>query len=115
MANECIFCKIAAGELPADIVYEDEQITAFNDVNPQAPIHILVIPNRHIADVAEAEDTELLGQLVQVATKIADDEGIGTPDQGYRLVMNYGSRGGLTVHHLHVHLIGGRVMRWPPG
>lgn len=115
MPNDCIFCKIATGDMPADIVYDGEQVKAFYDVNPQAPTHILIVPNRHIANVTEAEDAELLGHMVQVATQIANDEGIGTPDRGYRLVMNYGSQGGLTVHHLHLHLLGGRAMAWPPG
>lgn len=115
MADDCIFCKIASGEVPADVVYQDDRVTAFHDANPQAPIHILTVPNRHIRDVTTVEDNALLGHMMDVATQIGDDEGIGTPDRGYRLVVNYGSQGGLAVTHLHLHLLGGRAMRWPPG
>lgn len=115
MADDCIFCKIASGDVPADIVHQDERVTAFHDANPQAPTHILVVPNRHIRDVTEVEDSNLLGHMMEVATQIGDAEGIGTSDRGYRLVINYGSQGGLAVKHLHLHVLGGREMGWPPG
>lgn len=117
MAEDCIFCKIAAGDIPADVVYQDDRITAFRDTNPQAPIHILIVPNRHVRDVTalSSSDAELMGHMVNVATQVGEDEGLGTPDRGYRLVVNYGSQGGLAVPHLHLHLLGGREMGWPPG
>lgn len=112
---DCLFCRIAAGEIPAKVVYHDEQLTAFRDINPQAPTHILIIPNRHlesIADVAEA-DRDLIAAMVSLANQLASDEGIA--ESGYRLVNNKGANGGQTVPHLHVHLLGGRPMTWPPG
>ncbi len=115
--QDCIFCKIVAGEVPSDIVYKDEHVTAFRDINPQAPIHILVVPNRHIATTADltAEDEGLMGHLVRVAHLVAEQEQIATSDRGYRLVLNYGKDGGLLVYHLHMHVLGGRRMGWPPG
>lgn len=110
----CIFCQIAAGAAPARIVYRDEDIIAFHDIAPQAPTHILIVPARHITSLAEtdARDTLLLGRLIVVATDIARTEELAA---GYRLVISTGPQGGQTVGHLHVHLIGGRPMRWPPG
>lgn len=115
--QDCIFCKIVAGEVPSDIVYRDEHVTAFRDINPQAPVHVLVVPNRHIATVADitADDELLMGHLIRVATLVAEREQIHTPDRGYRLVLNYGKDGGLLVHHVHLHVLGGRRMGWPPG
>lgn len=110
-----IFSKIIAGEIPADIVYEDDQVLAFRDINPQAPVHILIIPRKEIPtvnDVAEA-DRELVGHLVTTAATIARTEGIA--DDGYRLVFNCNSQGGQEVYHLHLHLMGGRKMGWPAG
>jgi histidine triad (HIT) family protein len=115
MPADCLFCKIASGEIPSTIVYEDEQCVAFRDINPQAPTHILVIPRRHIAGVAEAEagDQELLGHLLLVVAEVARDEGIA--DSGYRTVINWGRDSGMEVPHLHLHVLGGRAMSWPPG
>lgn len=110
-----IFQKILDGEIPADIVHSDDQCIAFRDVRPQAPVHILVIPRKPITGLAavEAEDAPLLGHLVWVATRIAQD--LGLDDSGYRLIVNQGSDGGQSVFHLHVHLLGGRSLGWPPG
>lgn len=114
MSQDCIFCKIAAGEM-GDIIYQDETVTAFKDIGPQAPTHILIIPNKHIAslDKAQPEDQALLGRLLLTAAQIARDQGAAA--EGYRLVINTGSQGGQTVFHLHVHLLAGRPMTWPPG
>jgi histidine triad (HIT) family protein len=114
MSSDCIFCKIAAGEIGGPPVYQDEHVTAFKDINPQAPVHILVIPNKHIASVSEAaaEDEGLLGKLLRTSAKIADEQGL---NGGYRLITNTGPDGGQTVFHIHVHLLGGRRMTWPPG
>jgi len=115
MSNDCIFCKIAAGEFGGPPVYQDDDVTAFRDINPQAPTHILLIPNRHIESVSHAsqEEQALLGKLLMVAADVAKEEGLD--DNGYRLVINKGVYGGQTVFHLHVHLLGGRRMTWPPG
>lgn len=103
----CIFCRIVKGEASGEIVYQDEEVTAFRDINPKAPTHILVVPNKHIRSLAyaEPEDTLLLGRLLQVAKDLADQQGIRS--SGYRLVMNCGSGAGQVVHHLHLHLLGG--------
>jgi len=113
--NECIFCRIASGEIPSAKVYADEYVTAFRDINPVAPTHILIIPNRHIESVAhvQEEDQEILGALFLTARRIAEESGLS--ERGYRLVVNAGTDGGQTVPHLHVHLLGGRQMTWPPG
>ena len=115
MSQDCIFCKIAAGEIGGPPVYQDNHVTAFKDLNPQSPTHILVIPNKHITSVSNAtdEDQMLLGELILTAAKVADQEGLA--GNGYRLVINTGAHGGQTVFHLHVHLLGGRNMVWPPG
>ena len=115
MSQDCIFCKIAAGEFGGPPVYQDEQITAFKDINPQAPVHILIIPNQHIAslEAASPEDQALLGQLLLTAAKIAREHGLA--EKGYRLLTNTGPQAGQTVSHLHLHLLGGRNMTWPPG
>jgi histidine triad (HIT) family protein len=111
---ETIFSKIIRREIPATIVYEDDRALAFRDINPQAPVHILVIPKRVIPTIADAtaEDESLLGHLLLVATQVAREEKL---DGGYRLVINCGQNGGQTVYHLHIHLLGGRAMGWPPG
>jgi histidine triad (HIT) family protein len=111
---DCIFCKIVAGTIPAKKVREDELVVAFHDIEPKAPTHILVIPKRHVASLAEAKavDETLLGRLLLTAADIAREQGLGT---GYRLVISTGPEGGQTVDHLHVHLLGGRQMHWPPG
>lgn len=103
----CIFCRIIQGEAPGEIVYRDKEVTAFRDINPKAPVHILVVPNKHIHSLAHAEpeDTLLLGQLLQVAKSLAEQEGIA--NSGYRLLMNCGQGAGQIVYHLHLHLLGG--------
>lgn len=112
---DCIFCKIANKEIPTEVIYEDENVVAFNDLNPTAPVHILVIPKKHIASLndATAEDTELLGKIMLTIQKIAADQGIA--EKGYRVVTNCGEQGGQSVKHLHFHLLGGREMLWPAG
>lgn len=112
---DCIFCRIAQGDVPATVVHDDEDLVAFRDANPQAPTHILVIPRRHVAslDHAGGDDAQLLGTLLLAARDLARAEGIA--DDGYRTVLNVGADGGQTVHHLHLHLLGGRAMDWPPG
>jgi histidine triad (HIT) family protein len=114
MTTDCVFCRIAAGEIPARIVHEDERVVAFHDLAPKAPTHLLVIPRRHIATLAETrdEDAELLGRVVRTAIELAAQEGL---DQGFRLVWNNGELAGQSVFHLHLHLLGGRRMEWPPG
>ena len=113
--TDCIFCKIIAGDIPGDIVYQDDDVLAFRDLNPQAPTHILVIPKKHIATTNDLkpEDAELAGKLLLAAGKIARDEGIA--DDGYRTVLNCNAGAGQTVFHIHLHLLGGRPMSWPPG
>ncbi len=110
----CIFCKIVSDEIPSTKVYEDDEFLAFKDVNPTAPVHLLVIPKAHIAslDAAEKEHAALLGRLQIVAAEIARQQGIA--QDGYRLVLNCGVQGGQTVDHLHYHLIGGQMLGWPP-
>jgi histidine triad (HIT) family protein len=114
MSSECLFCKIVSGAIPAKRVFEDELSLAFADINPQAPTHLLIIPKEHIPSLAHAakDHAALLGHLVFVATDLARSHGL---ENGYRLVVNTGNDGGQTVHHLHVHLLGGRQMHWPPG
>jgi len=113
--SDTLFSKIAAGEIPADIVYEDDDVVAFRDIGPQAPTHVLVIPRKPIPTVNDLDpgDAELVGKLFLVAKKIAKDEGIA--EAGYRTVINCNAGAGQTVYHLHLHLLGGRPMRWPPG
>jgi len=111
-SSDCLFCKIVAGDIPASRVYEDEFAIGFPDINPQAPTHILIIPKQHIASTAEAEHSALLGSLMSAAAQIARSEKL---DNGYRIVVNTGDDGGQTVNHLHLHLLGGRHMSWPPG
>ncbi len=110
----CLFCRIANRELPGKIVYEDDESVAFEDINPKAPIHILIIPRRHIATLLDANqsDDRLLGHLLLVANRIAAQQGIA--ERGFRLVLNCNSEGGQVVFHLHVHLLGGRPLRWHP-
>jgi histidine triad (HIT) family protein len=113
-SSDCLFCKIAAGAIPVTRLFEDEQVLAFPDINPQAPVHVLVIPKQHIASLAQTtkDDSALLGHLLAAAVEVANLQGLGN---GYRLVINTGPDGGQTVEHLHVHLLGGRHMGWPPG
>jgi histidine triad (HIT) family protein len=111
---DCIFCRIVRGEAPAKKVYEDERAFVFEDINPQAPTHVLIIPKKHIVGLkeAQAEDAEIIGYLHLVAAQIARQRGI---EDGYRTVFNVGPRAGQSVFHLHLHLLGGRSLRWPPG
>ncbi len=110
----CIFCKIIEGKIPSTPVYQDEQGYAFADVNPQAPVHVLIAPREHIASIDEASTDQraLLGHLLWAASEIARKKGL---ENGYRIVVNTGSDGGQTVDHLHLHLLGGRLLAWPPG
>ena len=115
MADSCIFCEIANGRIPAGIVFQDEETAAFKDLNPQAPVHVLVVPRRHISSVNELEagDAGTVGKLFLAAKKVAAD--LDVAESGYRLVMNCGRDAGQTVDHIHLHLLGGRAMKWPPG
>lgn len=113
MATDCIFCKIVAGEIPATVVHEDEMVVAFRDINPQAPTHILIIPRAHMGNAASLQPGPEMGHMVVVAAQIARQEGIA--DSGYRLVLNVGPDAGESVPHLHLHLLGGRPLAWPPG
>ena len=114
-SDDCLFCKILAGEIPADIIFESDDAIAFRDINPQAPTHALIIPRRHVATINDLEegDAALVGNLFLVAKKIAADEGIA--EAGYRVAMNCNEAAGQTVFHLHLHLLGGRQLGWPPG
>ena len=113
--DNCLFCKIAEGQIPSKIVYQDEDVVAFEDINPQAPYHILLIPRRHIASMADLteEDGTLLARLFMVAAKLAHK--LGFDESGYRFVTNVGPDAGQSVFHLHFHLLGGRKFAWPPG
>jgi histidine triad (HIT) family protein len=113
--SDCLFCKIVSHEIPGSIVYEDDRVLAFNDINPQAPTHVLVVPKRHIASLNEAtaDDDRLIGELVRRAAAIAAERGIAAG--GYRAVFNTNRDAGQTIFHVHLHLIGGRSMSWPPG
>ena len=115
MSDNCLFCKIAAGEIPSTRVYSDEEFYAFRDINPQAPTHVLVVPRRHIPTVASAtaSDADLLGRLILCANGIAEREGLTAG--GFRYVINNGEGAGQTVFHIHLHLLGGRPMTWPSG
>jgi histidine triad (HIT) family protein len=115
MTDACVFCKIVSGEVKAEIVFRDDQVTAFRDMHPVAPIHILIVPNQHIESVGtlETEEEQLMGHLFTVARKLAEEEEISK--EGFRLITNTGTNGGQTVFHLHVHLIGGQRMRYPMG
>jgi histidine triad (HIT) family protein len=115
MSSDCIFCKIVAGQIPGDKVYHDDQVTAFRDIQPSAPTHILIVPNQHIASVNDlsAEDEILVGHLFTVARRIANAEGIA--ESGYRMIINTGPNAGQAVPHLHLHLLGGGPMRHPLG
>jgi histidine triad (HIT) family protein len=114
MAEDCLFCKIAAEQIPSKIVYKDAEIVAFEDISPQAPTHLLICPRKHLASLneAESEDQAVLGKLQLVAAQIARERKLL---EGYRTVLNNGRGAGQTVFHLHLHLMGGREFRWPPG
>ena len=113
MTDDCLFCKIVSGQIPSARVAENDFSIAFRDLHPQAPTHILVVPRQHVASLNEASDPGLLGKLLLMARDLARQEGVA--DAGYRVVINTNAAGGQTVFHLHVHLLGGRGMRWPPG
>lgn len=115
MMSDCLFCKMVAGEIQPDVVFEDDEVLAFRDVNPQAPVHVLVIPRSHIATTndLDADNAHLLGKLYLAAKKIAANEGIA--ESGYRTVINCNAGAGQSVYHIHLHLLGGRPMGWPPG
>jgi len=111
--TQCLFCKMVNGVIKPDVVFEDDTVLAFKDINPQAPVHILIIPKVHIATLNDLDDTLLAGQLLQTAAKLAKQEGLS--EDGYRTVFNCNKKGGQEVYHLHLHLLGGRQMHWPPG
>lgn len=115
MTADCLFCKMVAGQIQPDKVYEDSRILALRDINPQAPTHVLVIPKKHIATLndLEPEDVELTGALLATAVRIAKESGLA--ERGYRVVMNCNADAGQSVFHIHLHLLGGRVLHWPPG
>ncbi len=112
--TDCVFCKILNKELPSEIVYEDDDVLAFRDLKPAAPVHVLIIPKRHVASLADLteEDEKIMGHAMLVASKLARNLGIG---EGFRVVMNCGKDAGQSVFHIHVHLLGGRSLGWPPG
>ena len=111
----CLFCDIAAGKIPSDVVFQNQRLTAFRDIKPGAPVHILVIPNEHVPSVKEAgpEHAVLIGEMALTAAELAKREGIS--ESGFRLVFNSGADAGQSVDHIHMHLLGGRAMQWPPG
>jgi len=113
--EECVFCKVAHGKLPAYILHKDDHVVAFHDINPQAPVHILVVPTKHIPDLESIEpaDADVIGRLFQVATKVAGDLRFAT--NGYRMVLNNGRGAGQIVPHVHLHVMSGRRFAWPPG
>ncbi len=111
--SDCLFCKIIAGEIPCEKIYEDADVFAFHDIDAKAPYHFLVIPKKHIATLNDAHDATLLGKLILTASKIAKQ--LGFAQDGYRVAMNCNERGGQTVYHIHLHCLGGRDLNWPPG
>ena len=111
--THCLFCKMLNGEIKPDVVFEDETVLAFRDIHPQAPVHILIIPKVHIATLNDLDDALLAGQLLKTAVKLANLEGLS--EEGFRTVFNCNKKGGQEVYHLHLHLLGGRQMSWPPG
>jgi histidine triad (HIT) family protein len=111
--SDCLFCKIIAGEIPSNKIFEDEDVYAFHDIGAQAPHHFLVVPKRHIATLNDTDDAALVGKLTLTASKIAKK--IGFAKDGYRVVMNCNEDGGQTVYHIHLHCLGGRSLSWPPG
>ena len=111
--TDCLFCNMVSGDIKPDTVYEDDNVLAFRDINPQAPVHILIIPKKHIATLNDLDDSVLGGQLLQTAIQLARQENIA--EKGYRTVFNCNEQGGQEVLHLHLHLLGARQMKWPPG
>lgn len=112
---DCLFCKIVNKDIESDIIFEDEQLIAFNDINPQSPVHVLIIPKKHITTINEVhiDDSELMGQMILTAKKLAKAHNLS--ESGYRLVFNINQNGGQEIYHIHLHLLGGRKMTWPPG
>jgi histidine triad (HIT) family protein len=113
--QDCLFCRIIAGEITSDVVYRDERSLAFRDIHPQAPLHVLIIPREHMESLDEAtqKDEAILGHLLRVAARVANEQGLS--ESGYRTVINTGAGAGQSVFHLHVHVLGGRTLNWPPG
>lgn len=113
--SDCLFCKMIAGDIPTEVIYQDDEVFAFRDINPQAPLHALIIPKVHISTINDLEQDhdKLVGKLYLTAQKIAADEGVSEP--GYRTVMNCNAEAGQSVYHIHLHLLAGRQMSWPPG
>jgi len=113
--TDCLFCKMIEGTIPTEVVYQDEEVFAFKDINPQAPVHILIIPKKHLATTndLQPEHAEMIGKLYLTAKKIAHDEGVA--DAGYRTLINCNAQAGQSVYHIHLHLLAGRQMHWPPG
>lgn len=113
--TDCLFCRIVEGSVPSDKVYEDELVYAFRDIDPQAPVHVLIVPRKHMTSILDAagEDAAYVGAMMEAARRIAAEAGLD--DKGFRLVLNTGQDGGQTVNHLHMHLLGGRALEWPPG
>ena len=113
MAENCVFCKLALRQIPVEPLYEDEEFLAFHDMNPQAPVHVLLIPKAHFTSVMDVTDSGLLGRAMEAVKQTAHT--LGLAEEGFRIVVNTGENGGQTVAHLHFHLLGGRFMQWPPG
>ena len=113
MAEDCIFCRIVDGQIPAKLVAESDDCVAFRDLNPQAPLHVLVIPRQHVRSLAESSDARLLGEMMLLAARVAREEGVA--ERGYRTVVNTNAEAGQTVWHIHLHLLAGRRLGWPPG
>ena len=111
--TDCLFCKMVAGDIKPDTVFESDDILAFRDISPQAPVHILIIPKRHVTTLNDLDDIQLGGQILQAAIQLAQQEGLA--EDGYRTVFNCNKNGGQAVYHLHLHLLGGRPLGWPPG
>ncbi len=113
--GDCIFCKIIKGEIPCNKLYEDDKVLAFNDINPEAPVHFLVIPKKHVKSVLDLnkQEIDIVSHIMKVITNIAEDTGI--TEKGFRIVNNIGINGGQTVDHMHFHVLGGRMLQWPPG
>jgi histidine triad (HIT) family protein len=113
--DDCLFCRIVAGTIPSDVVYRDERVTAFRDIQPQAPVHVLIVPNEHVTSTNELDERHeaLVGYLMRMTQHVAREQGIG--ESGFRLVVNTGPDALMSVPHLHVHILGGRKLGWPPG
>lgn len=113
MSSDCVFCKIASGEIPSEFVFQNEEFVAFRDLNPQAPVHVLLIPREHYPTVTDMTDPAAIGRAIQAAGEVAKK--LKIDNDGFRLVINCRDNGGQTVYHMHIHILGGRFMTWPPG